>query len=180
MLLAILAAGCGLFDPREAETPGNENQIPWNPPLTMSVALKNIERTLEAKSVANYERSLATIFTVAGDPTDLAEIGEDPFLQWDRNQEVSVMSQILSTSATVTLNWTVGDSAVVGENQYYKDIVYTLKFRWPNDDTIYSGKADLYFIEDNGQWYLSHWEDKRDGSGNPTWGMLRNDGSLPR
>jgi len=180
LVLAALAPGCGLFDPREAEKPGGEVQIPWNPPLTMSVAIANIQRTLEAKSGTNYDRSLAAEFTFEGDPADIAEVGEDPFPQWDRNQEVAVMSQILSTTAAVTLTWEVGDSAFVGENQYYEDIGYNLRFRWANEDTIFSGKADLYFIEDNGQWYLTHWADKRDGSGNPTWGRLRIEGSLPQ
>jgi hypothetical protein len=190
-LLALpLAAGCGLFDPRDPDPPGDEEQVPWNPPTAMAVALGNIQRTLEAKSVTNYDRSIATEelsqepdfrpFTFVPDAVDAQIIGETYFESWDRQQEVTIMGQIIDTSADVSLEWTVRDSITTGSAEaYYEDIGYSLAFSWADRDTLYSGNADLYFIEDNGQWFLTRWEDKRDGSGHETWGMLRRQGSVP-
>ena len=41
-------------------------------------------------------------------------------------------------------------------------------------DTLYQGRADITFFEGgDGQWHITSWVDKRDGSGERTWGYLR-------
>jgi hypothetical protein len=180
LVALLLQGGCSLFEPRKAEEPGGGEQVPWDPPTSMAVALRNIERALEAKSLTNYDRSLAQTFVFEPDPVDVSEIGSNPFEDWDREQEVATMSQILATSAEISLEWTVRDSVIVSVSEaYYEDLGYRLVFSWGDRDTIFSGNADLYFVEDNNQWFLSRWVDKRDGSGHLTWGRLRNQGSLP-
>lgn len=175
-------AGCSLFDPRDPEDIGGVDQVPWVPPTSMALALSNIERTLEAKSITNYDRSLADEFSIVADFGDSLEAPGIAilFAEWGRDQEVATMAEILSNSGDVTLQWTVRDSENInGSITRYLDLGYRLAFQSESRDTVFSGSADLYFLEDNGQWFLTRWVDKRDGSGNTTWGMLRRTPSLP-
>lgn len=181
LLVTVAAsAGCSLFEPREAEDPGSANQVPWVPPTSLATALSNIERTIEAKSIINYERSLFDEFIFEPDAVDEVIIGSTFFENWGREDEVAAIRQIIDTEASIALKWTIRDSITVSaEESYYEDLGYELRFQSANLDTVFSGNADLYFRDDNGQWFVHRWVDKRDGSGNTTWGMLRRDPSLP-
>jgi hypothetical protein len=175
-------AGCSLFDPRDPEDIGGVDQVPWVPPTSMALALENMERTLEAKSITNYDRSLADEFSIVADFGDSLEAPDIAvlFSDWGREQEVATTAEILSNGGDVSLQWTVRDSENINASiTRYLDLGYRLTFQSESGDTAFSGNADLYFLEDNGQWFLTRWVDKRDGSGNSTWGMLRRTPSLP-
>ena len=43
-----------------------------------------------------------------------------------------------------------------------------------SSDTLYQGLADITFFQGgDAQWHITNWVDKRDGSGQRTWGYLR-------
>lgn len=175
-------AGCGLFDPRDPEDTGGVDQVPWIPPTSMALALQNMETTIEAKSITNYDRSLAQEFEIEPDFSDAQEAPDivSRFAEWGREDEVTAMAEILSNDGDVSLLWTVRDSITSSSTEaYYEDLGYRLVFQSGTKETVFSGKVDLHFLEDNGQWFVTRWVDKRDGSGNTTWGMLRRTPSLP-
>lgn len=176
-LALLLVAGC-LFEPREPEKPGNGGtEIVWVPPITLGNALGNIKRALEAKQTINYGRAFSQAeFIHVLDQADEAELGQNEFEDWSATQEEQRMAGILSsTTATLTVFWVPQDSIQESADvRWYDDLNYRLSFRGPAGTVEYSGIVDLYFEDDGtGQWYISRWEDRRDGSSNRTWGWLR-------
>jgi hypothetical protein len=49
-----------------------------------------------------------------------------------------------------------------------------IKASQAGQDTLFSGHADLTIVQgSNTQWHIVNWQDRRDTSGNRTWGYLR-------
>jgi len=176
LILVALAGGC-LFQPREAEDPTQVTGPIWVPPQYLGNALGNMKRSLESKVLTNYERSFSeTGLLMELDPSDLSDLGENPFDPWSKTQEGARMTGILNgTTATLGVTWTVGDSLDESSSvRYYRDLRYRLTFTKGGISVVYSGLADLYFTDDGtGSWYITRWVDKRDGTANRTWGWLR-------
>ncbi|MCK4305500.1 MAG: hypothetical protein KAY24_14785 [Candidatus Eisenbacteria sp.] len=181
-LLITWALGGCLFTPRDPEDPGNGGTgVVWVDPEVLYDALGNMERALEAKALTNYGASFASgLLEMVLDPGDEADLGEDQFPDWTKDKEEERMRGILtSTDATLDVEWffTPGVSDSIDESaseRYYKDLGYRLTFEEGSKTSVYSGFADLWFQDDGtGLWYVSKWIDKRDDTGNLTWGWLR-------
>jgi len=181
LILCGQLAGC-LLQTRPDEGPpgGNPNdQANWAQPVALGIALGNIKRALEAqqRNLTNYGNSFSdTGFELIIDPADESELGGNPFTEWSATLEEQRMTGILSSvSAKITLTWTPRDSIDYSSSvRYYQDLVYRLKFEESTRSVTYSGKADVWFTDDGqGQYFITKWVDKRDGSPNRTWGWLR-------
>lgn len=175
LAVVLLGAGC-LFQPREPEPPTPTNEVVWVQPAALGNALGNMKRALDNKQLINYGRSFSPVsFEMVLDPADEAELGQNEFATWSASQEEQRMSGILSsTPATLTVYWVPRDSLDLQQTRYYEDLNYRLEFRGPSGMAEYSGRVDLYFQDDGtGQWFITRWVDKRDGSSNRTWGWLR-------
>jgi hypothetical protein len=176
-LLVLLLAGC-LLSTRDGEEPGENGDVyVWVPPVTLGNALGNMARSLEAGVLTNYGNSFSDDgLEMELDPADLAELGQNEFDEWSAAQEEERMAGILnSTEATLEVFWVPEDSIDQSASvRYYEDLAYRLEFSEPTRAVTYSGKVDLWFEDDGtGEWYITKWIDKRDGSPNRTWGWLR-------
>jgi hypothetical protein len=175
LAVLLLGAGC-LFQPRTPENPKPGHEVTWVQPAMLGNALGNMKRALDNKQLTNYGKSFSPVsFEMVLDPADEAELGQNEFATWSASQEEQRMSGILSsTTATLTVYWVPRDSLDLQETRYYEDLNYRLEFRGVSGTVEYSGRVDLYFQDDGtGQWYITRWVDKRDGSNNRTWGWLR-------
>jgi hypothetical protein len=176
LILVALGGGC-IFQPREAQDPNTNPGLDWVQPQYLGNALGNMKRSLEGKVLTNYERSFSEAGLVMElDPSDLSDLGENPFDPWSKTQEGARMTGILNqTTATLSVTWAVGDSLDESASEmYYRDLGYRLTFTKGGVSVVYSGKVDLHFTDDGtGSWYITKWVDKRDGSANHTWGWLR-------
>jgi hypothetical protein len=175
LAVLLLGAGC-LFQPRVPEDPRQTPEVTWVPPAALGNALGNMQRALDNKQLINYGKSFSPVsFELILDPADEAELGQNEFATWSASQEEQRMSGILSsTTATLAVYWVPRDSLDLQETRYYEDLNYRLEFRGASGTVEYSGRVDLYFQDDGtGQWYITRWVDKRDGSNNRTWGWLR-------
>lgn len=176
LILVALGGGC-IFQPREAQDPNTNTGPPWVQPQYLGNALGNMKRSLESKVLTNYGRSFSgTSLVMELDPSDLSDLGDNPFEPWSSGQEESRMTGILNqTTATLSVTWTVGDSLDESSSvMYYRDLRYRMTFTRGGVSVVYSGLVDLYFTDDGtGSWYITKWVDKRDGSANRTWGWLR-------
>jgi hypothetical protein len=179
LAVVLAAAGC-IFQPRTAEDPTGTQQVVWVVPHFLGNQLGNMKRALQSKPavLTNYERAFRTgPLVMELDPFDQADLGDTEFQDWTAAKEGQRMSGILNQAgATLTVSWTVGDS-LQGDGPsilYYKDLAYRLTFTKAGLPVVYSGKVNLYF-EDNGtgSWFITRWQDQRDGSANHTWGWLR-------
>jgi hypothetical protein len=176
LVLAMALLGGCLFQPRDSKRGEDTPQIAWVPPVALGNALGNMERALESKRLDNYERSFSEAhFSMELDPADEAELGQNEFESWSASLEGQRMAGILgSTAGTVAVHWVLGDSLDLQPLRYYEDLGYRLVFTGTSGSAEYSGRVDLYFEDDgSGQWYITRWVDKRDGSTNRTWGWLR-------
>ncbi|MCK4413625.1 MAG: hypothetical protein KAY32_08780 [Candidatus Eisenbacteria sp.] len=174
---ALLLGGC-LFSTRKDEGDVDPNGgAVWLPPVTLGNALGNMQRALEKGVLTNYGNSFNdSYFEMVLDPADLSELGQNEFDTWNASLEEQRMSGILiSTEATLEVFWVPRDSVDQSSSvRYYEDLAYRLEFAEPTRSVTYSGKVDLWFEDDGaGEWYITKWIDKRDGSPNRTWSWLR-------
>lgn len=180
-LLLLPAAGC-LFSTRTPELP-SVNNVPWADPIAPEKVLTNVLVTFAAKSIANYDRSLASDFTF--DPADADRQPGDPtyFDGWNKQREVAAFTSVFQQSeGTVTFTWgppiprledMLTDDADPGGGRFYKDLKYRMVFRRSGADTTISGLANLYLRDQSGGWSIYKWIDQQDGLGNATLGLVR-------
>jgi hypothetical protein len=181
-LLLVPAAGC-LFSTRTPEPP-SVNNVPWADPDTPARVLTNVQVTFAAKSVANYDRSLASDFTFVLADGDRPEVAQDPtyFDGWNKQREVAAFTSIFQNAKeTVSFAWgppipsfedMVLDPADTG-GKYYENLKYQMVFRRSGADTTFSGLVDLYLREQPGGWSIYRWVDRQDGLGHATLGLVR-------
>ena len=182
--LFLPAAGC-LFSTRTPELP-SVNNVPWTDPNTPEKALTNVAVTFSAKSVANYDRSLASDFTFVASPEDMQRVigGGDPtaFDGWNKQREVAAFTSVFQQSeGTLRFTWGPPIPAAsemlldtdVGGGQYYDNLKYKMVFSRTGRDTTFTGLVDLYLRESTGGWTIYKWVDQQDGLGNETLGLVR-------
>lgn len=184
--LLLPAAGC-LFSTRTPEPP-LVNNVPWVDPIVPARALTNVQVTFAAKSVANYDRSLATDFTFV--PAEADRQSGDPtfFDGWNKLREVQVFTSVFQQSeGTVTFTWgppipvfedMLTDEADSQGGRYYENLKYKMVFSRTGADTTISGLANLYLREQTGGWSIYKWVDQWDGLGNATLGLVRFKGKV--
>jgi hypothetical protein len=182
--LFLPAAGC-LFSARTPESP-SVNEVPWLDPNTPVKALTNVQVTFGAKSIANYDRSLASDFAFEPDAADAADVrAVDPtfFDNWTKQREVAALTSVFQQSeGTVTFTWgpphpsslnMLTDNADPGGGKFYENLKYQMVFRRTGADTTISGLVNLYLREQTGGWSIYKWIDQQDGLGNATLGRVR-------
>lgn len=177
---AIGTGACGLFEPRDPETP---------PPvvpnlcraLTDSVQIfLSIEEFYGRRTGETcYNQMIDTAFVFVPDPQDAAQ---DPgqFVNWDETVEIDDNSQIASQQDFISVDFLGAyQSTIISPDQttetHFQN--YAVRFSSTADpDTVdYTGQADLTIHKGaDGQWRITSWVDHRDAtSGNQTWGILR-------
>lgn len=181
LLVSLVSGGC-IFSTRAPHDPAGQ-EVPWISPDRTEAVLENIRVTFNAKSVENYNRSMADDFTFKpADPDDIAT-GGGCFDGWNKEREVQVFSDILTKTSTqkITFTWgTHGEPESVPErpeDRLYRLLPYKMVFA-PPADTTFEGKANLYMRAVNGLWALYRWEDVRVSAETMTLGRLRCSGRV--
>ncbi len=183
ILLLAFAAGC-LFDPREPDNPGGEEEECWTVPNTPKDAFLNLKCGFEASSNSSYERSLYDeefIFNPRAQDSILLlnSLGYNVFADWTKAIEVDMLSSLKafyvgkrfiqfgdeemnfeSENVDVKIAWFEGPYIIV------------LKENEAKIDT-FSGKARFYIIQSTQGWVLRRWEDTDVNGNYPTSGWLR-------
>lgn len=99
VFLALLPAGCGLFEPRQPESPTAPSDS-FRPSTDPDALIENLQNAIAQKNVVNYERCFA-------EPSHAAE----PFV-------FAPSSAALAVYAAVFAHWTVDE-----ERQYFQNLV---------------------------------------------------------
>lgn len=164
--------GCDIFDTREAEAPGTGG-TPWVPPTLPAQSFLNIESGLEDLTGANYEKSLADIFTFAPLPADVDKLGPEVFEGWTKTVEVDVTATILNDATS--LDATFIKTQIRDEADYAEfRVTYTLDVVWSwGESETFKGVAQFDFLRVAGNWQLVKWTDQEGIEGFATWGYLR-------
>ncbi|MBD3162855.1 MAG: hypothetical protein GF346_10685 [Candidatus Eisenbacteria bacterium] len=165
----VSAAGCGLFEPRDAETP-TDVEVDYETPIDPRIALRNIEATTEARFIGNFQRAFTTDYRFRFDPFDA---GADTV--WTLSRDLQALGSLLQNEVeSVDLTWTVRDSGNIGEDRYYRNLGYRLVFRRSaTDSVVFGGRCTLYFRTEGVEWLIYRWADVRDETAELTWGYAR-------
>jgi hypothetical protein len=183
VLLALLAVGCGLFKPRDpVKSPGG--------PSVCSLCLDrtgvnrvetNVQQTYGSDSCLTcYTDGLDPSFAFHPDPTDSVQLSDPTkFINWNYDVESRVANGIASDTVFVTA---VFDSEYFSRStpDQFTEIrryAYHVIVRTRADSVRYQGLADITYRQNptDALCRITTWVDKRDGSGLPTWGLLRAD-----
>lgn len=173
---AVAAGGC-LFDPREAEQPEAPPPVPWVQPTAPEIALTNIENGMENKYLPHYENSFYELeLAMEMDPAEYSSAGvnDNPFVDWSRTQEGDRMGQVFFSMGEETeLDVIWGDTEGKWRDEYYEDLDYTLVFTEDAKEIVYSGRVNLYFVQEGGLYHIWKWIDEQDTQDTHTWCYLR-------
>ncbi|MBM3288038.1 MAG: hypothetical protein FJY88_11910 [Candidatus Eisenbacteria bacterium] len=169
-LLLAAAAGCGLFDLREAEKV-QSNPVAFDTPTDPWIALRNLRITTAAKATPNFERSMTEDYKFRFDPFDVAEDS----LLWSRTEDINALDRMFGKTGTFRLTWSPSDSSYPESGYfYYKNLGYRLVYRRSlSDSVVIQGSCVLYFRQVGQQWLIHRWADMDDGTAAPTWGYAR-------
>ncbi len=164
--------GCDIFDTRDAEIPGTGG-TPWVPPTLPAQVFINLESGLEDLTGANYEKSLADVFTFVPLAADVDKLGADVYKDWTKTVEVGVTDVLLNDSRTVAVEFIktqIRDEADFADFR----VTYQLVVTYTRGATeTFKGVARLDLQRVGGNWQLIRWEDQEGVEGFATWGYLR-------
>jgi hypothetical protein len=176
VLVSALLTGCNMFEPREPQDPGGNDDkidfVPANDAAGVFVNLRSgVENLLEG---ANYERSLADNFNFVPLDQDVIDLPNVDWSNWTRDVEMSVLRLMLSESsaATVTFNRTPLQST----NDWVQfQVTYKLELTSATTSlvTAYEGVAQFDVRRTGGIWELELWKETAKVGSETTWGYLK-------
>ena len=172
-------SACGIFDTRTPEAPEGPIIEFITPVDRESIVLTNLEVTLEAKEITNYERSIyddgTGEFYYLPPPADEADFLANFPDGYDRADELNVVTANLSTDADLQVTWGTPSEPVPGEEEgvtIIRNLEYQFVFVSGEEAKIYSGTCNLFFKEGGTDGYaLSGIEDL--GGSVDNWTRLR-------
>ncbi len=183
---ALIAAGCGLFDTAQPESPDSNPGIPPSFSVPEST-LATLERAVESRSASNYGLCLTDSlglqepgFYASFDPADLAawlqEGNPDPGI-WTRERELTFFPQFLAFDPnnfyTVTLTQ---DPVRPDVDLNATTRILNRRYRvFAGGNPVAAGSAGLTMasVGLSGDWKIRFWEDRRDTNDVRTWGTAR-------
>ncbi len=169
----LFTPGC-LFEPREAEPPGQGSS--WVVPDLPTKVFTNLESGLEELTGANYERSLGDQFTFIALSGDRTELGQEVYEGWTREVEVAVVQKLVGQASKIEVEFPVV-TEVTGQGDFSQfDATYVLEVIFisvPPATITYRGKSRFDFRRGGRGWELIRWEDIEASPPDPTWGRLR-------
>lgn len=174
--LALLAASCDLFTPREPEPPAQEGGT-FLQPDTPEQVIENIQSAIEELNAPNYGRSLAASLRFT--PTPAAQ-GQDPstWTSWTKSEEeryfstAAAAAQLGTGHLLLLLDPTV---AVLSDDRFQYDATYELTINHNRPEIPTAARGRLIWIitqGDDGLWSLSEWTD-REAGGAVSWSDLK-------
>ncbi|MGE5179192.1 MAG: hypothetical protein ACM3PF_08890 [Bacteroidota bacterium] len=184
-VLVIVAAGCGLFEPREPKLASVIPPPPCLARLDPDSVVVNIAvhyarggDCYPAQLADSVSPELAGFHFYPDIQDSLESLPRDPFTGWNKAIETSVTLSVAASADTIIVVFdstyaspTIGSTSPTRETFYYE--YHLLAVTAPGDTTRYQGQAELTMVRPTTTWSLEGFRDHRDASGRPTWGILR-------
>jgi hypothetical protein len=179
---AVLYAGCGLFEPREAEPP-SQSGFQYLPRTLAANVLFNLQKAIEQKDVAGYiacfTDSLRSRYTFTFIPSaDAAEIYGAILRNWTYQQEQDYFQNLVAKRRQPVgisrLDLVPKDSVVSGNDMrtYSFDYVFTFEHTEPGFTQSAAGTLQFTLVNDNSEWTISRWVDLKTTPG-LTWSSFK-------
>lgn len=172
LLALLLVHSCSWFNPREAETP-QEEESDWQQPLNPSAVLMNLERSFEDRNIINYGASLASDFEFFGDLSDSLYVNPGSFNDWFYDVEIDAATKIFNTFSNIELYLqdSLKDSTGTEANFYQ---LYTINLESLDSSVIAKGLAHYKLAPDSlNLWSIKEWTDFRTDTIFIDWGILK-------
>jgi hypothetical protein len=178
-LALLLASGCSLFKPRSPQAGGTPTPACLELVATVNIVLNTEAHYGRAGGSTCYASGIDTGFVFHPDPADSSDaVPATPWVNWTRDVETTAETRLGADAESI---------AVVFDREYANPILsqdtethyyaYHVLFNpvGPAATVRYQGQADITYQRGAGdnKWRIVAWVDKRDGSGMPTWGILR-------
>lgn len=191
-LIGLAAPGCGLFEIRNPQDP-SQNSCARHQPNSYDSTVFNFEAGMACKirGKTNLTEALGSNFRFILDPLDVIGsrrpdsleasqtlIGFDSFFQ-SLLTEDRVFAEIRYRDLPADRNRTLPDG-----RQFFDDVVYEIRVTDgkpnPTIRRVLNGVADIYFVDDGGNWTFDRWEDQAQSTGGAvTLGSVLGD-AIPR
>lgn len=183
MLLGfLLASGCNVFEPREAQPPSQAG-FQYLPRTFPSNVLFNLQSAIVQKDPAAYiacitdpARSSHSFTFIPS--ADAAEVYGAILRNWTYEQERSYFQGLVAKrrqpQGISALSLTPIDSTVTGNDSRTYRFDYTLIFEHtePNFPTTARGSLDFTLVNDNSEWTISRWVDLKT-TNDLTWSSFK-------
>ncbi|MGD8414627.1 MAG: hypothetical protein PVF33_10360 [Candidatus Latescibacterota bacterium] len=178
VILAASLTACNLFQPREAENPGgDDDRVAFRPANSAAGVFPNLKSGVENLAQGeNYDRSLADDFVFlpldedAIDPSLPAGIYEN----WTKEVELNVLKLMISESSAASV--TFSPSPQINENDFVQfRVTYVLKLTSKSDasESEIQGVAEMDVRRISGIWLVERWKDIERVESYTTWGYLK-------
>lgn len=172
LLGLLLTPGCNWFNPREAETP-QEEESDWQQPLNPSAVIMNIERAFEDRNIVNYGGSLSSDFEFFGDPSDSLYVNPGSFNDWFYDVEIEVATKLFNTFSNIELYFSDSLKDSTGAEAHFYER-YTINLESLDSSLIAKGLAHFRITLDSSDlWSIEEWTDIRTDSIFIDWGVLK-------
>ena len=179
----VLSFGCGIFETRDPEEPGDNANV-WNPPSNPRDVLDNISLAFTLRDGLLYMKSFAresdsdSAFSFY---PDAASSGGDTvfFSSWGYEQEQAFIMSLFSpdfipSDSACSFQFTA-ESEPPGENMPVYREEYTIIAAHTHDNlsSVFTGKVDIQFDRNySGDWVIINWWDEQTND-NPTLSELK-------
>lgn len=183
LLLAVLVAGCGLFETREPENPINAGSS-FEPPTTPTVVLRNMEAALAATNANDYRKCFSD--TSKGLPpfvfipsTQGIAAAPTKFNQWGIVQEEEYIRNIFSELqqggvCTVSFMPSEITAVPIGDSVQFS-ASYKVSFPHTRVGAEREAEGLLHFtlrLSRQNEWYITSWQDiVKDNK--PSWSLIK-------
>jgi hypothetical protein len=167
-MASILSSGCGLFEPRDPESP-SQSSLNYSPPTDPMVVIANLQSAVEQKNAANYMACIVDpaktgqdfIFLPAANA--MADYGT-ALRNWTRSEEESYFKNLIArktTSAFSSLTLSLKSSSVYADSVIYS---YEYTFVFEHSDATFprTAKGVLWFTlrpDNSNFWAIYRWTD---------------------
>lgn len=180
-VLVVAVSACNLFEPREAEDPGgDDDRVPFRPANSAAGVFPNLQSGVEnLANGENYDRSLADNFVFRPLDEDAIDPSLPPgiYEEWTRDVEMNVLKLMISESSAATV--TFNSTPQINENDFVQfRVTYVLVLTSGGDgsESELRGVAEFDVRRVSGIWVVEQWRDIERVEDFTTWGYLR--GSL--
>jgi hypothetical protein len=166
LLLASGLVGCGLFEPRDPETPG-QSSLDYVPATVPSIVISNLRNAIAQKNVDNYVRNFSDP-VVSGkafvfDPSVDASSIYPNIREWTFANEREYFQNLVAKADGFSSLTLIPKDSLIGGTEATYNFDYLLSFQHTDAatfPTMASGNLQFILAPDAGNiWSIFHWSD---------------------
>jgi len=180
-LLLLLVGACGLFEPRDAESP-TESGLNFVPPTEPGIVISNLQAAVDQKNVANYVACFADMarqgrpFVFIPSAEASAQYGA-VLAEWDLTKEEAYFQNLISRSPATAFSSLVLtlQSTIVSADSVLYEYDYIFSFGHTEQGFPQTARGRLQFtvgVDASTFWTIHRWIDFK-STDDATWSLFK-------